>query len=259
MPTTRMEDRKVSDRRETFKRKEVKYRLDSAQRKYIESAVREHLQRGPFGVSRVSSLYYDTPNRDLIARSLEKPLYKEKLRLRWYGDEDLADAETAFIELKKKFKGIVYKRRLGLDPDALQVFLEEAQRINGNGRMSMPSLAENDLTPVERQIRRELLAFFGRHEGVLPSALIRCRRIAYEEEGECGLRVTFDDELTVTDVMEEGPTRELLLPGHSIMEIKCQGPYPLWLVNALSEVEAYPSSFSKYGEAYKKGWMRDAG
>ena len=34
------------------------------------------------------------------------------------------------------------------------------------------------------------------------------------------------------------------------MEVKVPGAYPLWLVRALDDCGAYPTSFSKYGEAY---------
>ena len=104
----------MTDFRETFKRKEVKYRLTADQRAFLEGIVQQYLALSPFGESVVNSLYLDTSDHSVIARSLEKPLYKEKLRLRWYGSESLADAKSVFFELKKKFKGIVYKRRVCL-------------------------------------------------------------------------------------------------------------------------------------------------
>ena len=70
---------------DTFERKEVKYRLNAKQHREVLDALAGRMAADEYGRTRITSLYFDTPTRDLIARSLEKPLYKEKLRVRWYG------------------------------------------------------------------------------------------------------------------------------------------------------------------------------
>ena len=96
---------------DTFERKEVKYRLNAKQHRCVLDALAGRMAADEYGRTRITSLYFDTPSRDLIARSLEKPLYKEKLRVRSYGTP--LQSERAYVEIKKKYDGIVYKRRVG--------------------------------------------------------------------------------------------------------------------------------------------------
>lgn len=255
-----------------------------------------HLSQGAFAGSQVNSIYLDTLNRDVISRSLEKPLYKEKLRIRWYGEEPFDEAKTAFVELKKKYKGVVYKRRVKASPKAACRFASEWRADRLAGLLG------------ESQIARELEAARVRAERlgeIAPSVLISCKRSAFGTDDEGGLRVTFDEGLQARDLMagagngcvsramgfhgthatsagasaengvgsagakaEDGAGSahayahsafgattskpvDLLPAGWAIMEVKCEGSYPLWLVRALDECGAYPTSFSKYGEFYK--------
>lgn len=92
-----------------FRRYEKKYRLTPGQYTGIRRALEGWMQPDRFYRSQIRSIYFDTPDRRLVRRSLEKPVYKEKLRLRSYG---LPGAEDpVFVELKKKYQGVVYKRR----------------------------------------------------------------------------------------------------------------------------------------------------
>ena len=106
---------------DVFERKEVKYRLDARQAETMRRALEGHMEPDAYGRTTVRSLYLDTPERTLIERSLDKPLYKEKLRLRCYGA--LADDGLVFVEIKKKFEGIVYKRRVGCSYAAARAYL----------------------------------------------------------------------------------------------------------------------------------------
>ena len=104
----------------TFERKEVKYRLNAMQVRAIKQALSAHMAPDEYGQTSITSVYYDTPNRDMISRSLEKPVYKEKLRLRTYGPR-CAQAPV-FVELKKKHEGIVYKRRIAVSESAARLY-----------------------------------------------------------------------------------------------------------------------------------------
>lgn len=102
-----------------FKRYENKYFINSKQYAGVLHTFERYAEPDRYGRSRICSVYYDTPDRRLIRASLEKPVYKEKLRLRTYGVP--SDGSPAFIEIKKKYKGIVYKRRITADyADALK-------------------------------------------------------------------------------------------------------------------------------------------
>ena len=242
---------------DTFQRKEKKYLLTAEQCAAIKQGLAGKMALDAYGATRIDSLYLDTPDRSLICRSLEKPLYKEKLRIRSYGA--FSDAETVFLEIKKKYKGIVYKRRVRMSKAAMDEYLngasyEEAQR---NHPVSSEALAD-DLAAGKVQIARELDAFFRRYEGLAPSMVISCVREAWAPidplHEDCVDRITFDEDISYVDLLEPGAAARRPVTGNGmvVMEVKCAGGYPVWLCGLLSSVGAYPRSFSKYGNAFKR-------
>ena len=238
---------------DTFERKEKKYLITAEQCAAIKEGLSAYMRLDDYGATRIDSLYLDTPNRDLICRSLEKPLYKEKLRVRSYGA--FSEADIVFVEIKKKFKGIVYKRRVRMRKAAYDLFSKGASY--EEAQMRYP-LAEEDMAPGKLQIARELDAFYRRYEGLRPSMVISCLREAWtpidSDDEDCVDRVTFDEDISYIDLFESGSAarRPVTGPGQVVMEIKCAGGYPTWLCSLLSSVGAYPRSFSKYGNAYKR-------
>ena len=220
----------------TFKRYEKKYLLSARKFELLWERLREHLVPDLFHRSTVCSIYYDSDDFSLIRHSLEKPVYKEKLRLRSYNVPG-PDGEV-FVELKKKYKGVVYKRRVRMSA-------VEAERY----------LAGQSRPPEEGQILREIDFFLQTHE-VSPKAFIACEREAWVDREEPELRITFDrnlrwrdTDLHLTAGSEGAP---LLDEGEVLMEIKIPGAAPLWLAHLLSELEIFPTSFSKYGTCYRQ-------
>lgn len=288
-----------------FKRVEKKYRIGAAERAAVEAAAGGPMAVDAYGRTRITSLYLDTPERSMIARSVEKPLYKEKLRLRAYGDAagvalmgafgagpivrepgglPLSDGEVetrvaaglqvpgaaaalpVFFGIKKKFKGIVYKRRLALTLPAALAFVSGLPYEQACARwpLSDAALAAAALSPVTRQIARELEMAMDRWLPLVPSMGIACDRVAWayrpemfqEREGDelfdSELRITFDDCLEYLDCHRfRSPWRPIIESSESVMEIKSAGPYPPWLVEVLSAERIYPASFTKYGNAYQ--------
>ena len=225
----------------TFRRKEIKFLLNARQRAALEQAMRGHMEADEYGESTICSLYYDTPDSRLIRRSLEKPMYKEKLRLRSYGTAK-PDGKV-FIELKKKYDGIVYKRRISLT---------EAE--------ATAWLAGRSVRPEDSQIAREI-DWFLRYYGDLQPAMILCYdRIAYFCPEDENLRITLDRNIrwrTENLTLTAAPWGEQLLrPGQSLLEIKSAAALPLWLVEALSKNDIRQTSFSKYGKAYTTTQLR---
>ena len=220
----------------TFKRYEKKYLLSARKFELLWERLREHLVPDLFHRSTVCSIYYDSDDFSLIRHSLEKPVYKEKLRLRSYNVPG-PDGEV-FVELKKKYKGVVYKRRVRMSA-------AEAERY----------LAGQSRPPEEGQILREIDFFLQTHE-VSPKAFIACEREAWVDREEPELRITFDRNLRWRDTdlhLSSGSGGEPLLPdGEVLMEIKIPGAAPLWLAHLLSELEIFPTSFSKYGTCYRQ-------
>ena len=220
----------------TFKRYEKKYLLSARKFELLWQRMQEHLVPDRFHRSTVCSIYYDSDDFSLIRHSLEQPVYKEKLRLRSYNVPG-PDGEV-FVELKKKFKGVVYKRRVRMSA-------AEAERYLGG--QSRPS--------EDGQILREIDFFLQTHD-VSPKVYIACEREAWVDREEPELRITFDRNLRWRDTdlhLTAGSEGAPLLPdGEVLMEIKIPEAAPLWLAHLLSELEIFPTSFSKYGTCYRQ-------
>ena len=217
-----------------FKRYEAKYLITEAQAANLLTVFSQHMTRGKFDAYLVQNLYYDTDNWDVVRTSITKPVYKEKMRLRCYG---IPERESKlFLELKKKYKGIVYKRRIGFSNETLSARCIE-------------DLVEEETS----QISRELKSYLQTHP-VYERMYISHHRHAFTGKEDKSLRITFDTDLRyrLEDLTLADPRRgtAILPPGQIIMEIKTQGGMPLWLTRALSQHKAYPTSFSKYGTCY---------
>ena len=98
-----------------FKRYELKYLLDQEQKQRILTAMEPYMVLDRFGRTTIRNLYFDTDNYRLIRHSIEKPAYKEKLRLRSYSRPE--GSSPVFVELKKKYQAVVYKRRLAMSQE----------------------------------------------------------------------------------------------------------------------------------------------
>ncbi|HPR39486.1 MAG TPA: polyphosphate polymerase domain-containing protein [Oscillospiraceae bacterium] len=218
-----------------FERHELKFLINEWQRRFLEEALRERIVPDPHGESTVCNVYYDTPDFRLIRTSLEKPVYKEKLRLRSYGP--VLPDEPVFLELKKKYRGIVYKRRISVTEQEAVDFL--------NGAAPLPE---------ESQIGREIDYFVQFYQDLGPAMYLSYDRAAFFSREDPDLRVTFDKKIrwrTEDLRLSEKPGgASILAPGQSLMEIKAADAIPLWLVDLLNEGRIRQISFSKYGRAY---------
>ena len=227
-----------------FKRTEKKYLISETQYLKVMEALQDHLEPDQYKASTIFSLYFDTPDCLLMRRSIQKPVYKEKLRLRTYGIPE--DDTKVFLEIKKKFKKIVYKRRV-------KIRYRDVWALLSSEPMSKKYKKQ-------RQILDEIKWFLQFYHKLEPFILITYDRLAYYGKEENKLRVTFDSNLLWRDkdlMPTEGAWGEALLPeGCRIMEIKIPGAMPLWLAEILSELEIFPNSFSKVGTAYRKKLSR---
>ena len=218
-----------------FKRYELKYMLTLEQKEKILAAMEPYMQLDKYGRTTIRNLYFDTDSYRLIRRSIEKPAYKEKLRIRSYS-QATADS-TVFVELKKKYEKVVYKRRLPL---------READ--------AMAWVCREQACPLDTQISREIDYFMGFYGNLRPTVFLSYEREAYFEKGGGDFRVTFDDNILCrqTDLSLGEPVGgEPILPqGMVLMELKCSDGIPLWMVRVLSREKIYKTSFSKYGTAY---------
>ena len=223
----------------SFQRFEKKYLLTQAQYELLLEGMSRYLRPDDYGRYTICNIYYDTDNYQLIRTSLEKPVYKEKLRMRSYGVP--ADGDNVFVELKKKFHGEVYKRRAVMEVSEAVSYLSGASRPRQEG-----------------QICREIDWFLNSYRPS-PKVFIAYDREAYAGREEPELRITFDTNLRWRNSeldLRCGDYGGLLLPKEQIlMEIKIPGAAPVWLAHLLSCAGAFPTSFSKYGTCYRQNLL----
>lgn len=219
-----------------FKRYELKYMLTQEQKVKMLQTMEPYMALDKYGRTVIRNIYFDTENYRLIRRSIDKPVYKEKLRIRSYSQAN--PESTVFVELKKKYKSIVYKRRLSL-PE-----LKAMEWVCGERQCDK-----------ETQISEEIDYFLDYYETLHPAVFLSYEREAFYSRDESDFRVTFDDTILCrqTDLSLESEVygTRILPDGMVLMEIKCSGGIPLWMTNVLSQEHIYKTSFSKYGIAYE--------
>ena len=219
-----------------MKRYEVKFILNKEQLEFLKNALVGHMIVDQYGKTSIASIYYDTPDYHLIRTSIEKPSYKEKIRLRSYGVVE--HGKPVYLELKRKVEGVVYKRRIETSESDVYRFLH---------------YENDDIT--DGQIAKEMAYFRNYYKTLEPKIMIAYDRTSYKEvDGD--IRLTIDEnpryrtyDLNLHTSMDG---KSLLEPGSAILEIKVQQQMPLWLTSILSEGKIYKTSFSKVGEAYKQ-------
>ncbi len=224
--------------KDTFERVEKKYLLDARQYEGLLRSLEGRLRPDAYSHGTVLSLYLDTDDNLLIRRSLQKPAYKEKVRLRSYGVPGSGD--TVYLELKKKCRGVVYKRRVALSAQEAMDYLCRGKTPGAGGQI---------FSEVDYAVRRY---------GLRPALVLCYDRAAYAEAAPTpdALRLTLDAGIRSRrnglDLRLGDEGEALLPPGMRLMEIKTARAVPLWLCHALSRYEIRPVSFSKYGQVYAR-------
>lgn len=228
---------------EVFNRYENKYLLDEPTYQRVTQEICLHMEADSHNqdgrLYPISNIYYDTLDHGLIRNSLQKPVYKEKLRLRAY--QPAKPEDWVFLEVKKKYHGLVNKRRT-------KIRLDDAQRLIQTGK------TPSHLEEVNLQVLHEL-QYLIEHHSFSPSVMIMYDRKAYFERSNPDLRISFDTNLRGRrqELSLSSPNREgelLLAPGYYLMEIKTRKAAPLWLAHLLNREQIRKTSFSKYGTYY---------
>ena len=216
---------------ETFRRYEKKYLLDESQYRKLMDRLKDHVKQDKFFEANIRSIYFDTNRFELIRRSIEKPEYKEKLRVRSY-NEPAAD-DLVFVELKKKLDGIVYKRRT-------KAYAGEVLKDIYECRFSDP------------QVGQEIMYALKYYGKLRPAVYIGCNRTSYVANEDKNLRITFDKDIKYRMKKLDLKASEYDKPvtDKIVMELKVKDAMPLWLTEILDEVKAYPRGFSKVGTAF---------
>lgn len=231
-----------------FNRIEKKYLLDENAYHQICVRLDAYMEQDHYGLHNIRNIYYDTETNELIRTSIEKPVYKEKLRLRCYGQP--TEDSDVFLEIKKKYRGVVNKRRAALTYREMTEYLKTGVRPEQNG-----------------QIWREIDFLRKRYE-LRPRLYLSYDRIALFAKEDAEFRITFDKNIRSRrenlTLLEDGGTKPLLDEGVYLMEVKVLDAMPLWFAGILSELKISSVSFSKYGSIYQRQvaegiWQYEAG
>lgn len=219
-----------------FNRYEKKYIIPEELYEAFLGKLSEKMTQDHYGLHTICNIYYDTPDHLLIRRSMERHPYKEKLRLRSYGVPQTDG--TVFLEIKKKYRQIVNKRRVQMSLSEAYEYVDSDQREDS-----------------DNIILNEINFLLNRYD-LMKSVYIAYDRIAFFGNDDNGFRVTIDKNIRYRfeDLeLEKGDHGTHLLPkGYYLMECKFLGAAPLWFSNLLSEMNLYNTSFSKYGNIYKQ-------
>lgn len=224
-----------------IKRFEIKYMLTRTQKQKLAEAMEGHMELDGYGRTVIRNVYYDTPDHMLIRTSLEKPVYKEKLRLRAYTNTDRED--NIYVELKKKYEGVVYKRRIVM-PEG----------------MATDWLSGDIKRPFNSQIAREIDYARNYYEDLRPSCFLSYEREAYQPTDGEDIRLTLDENIKGRDYdlsLTKGIYGTNIIESDmTLMEIKVPGAIPMWMIRYLSDNNIRKTSFSKYGSYYKQQMQR---
>ena len=192
-----------------FNRVEKKYVLTRLQAERLMKEINKNIKAGEYPYSKICNIYFDTKNNELIRKSIEKPVYKEKIRLRSYGIPSMED--KVFLEIKKKFDGVVTKRRIALNLNEVYEYLENGVIPNENN-----------------QIFKELDFCFKKYN-LEPSMYISYERYSYQGKEDENFRLTFDTNILSRDYdlyLDKGDYGLKLIGDNTyLMEVKALRKY----------------------------------
>lgn len=218
----------------SFKRHEVKYLITINQYINLMNYLSDKVEKDVFYKSTIYNVYYDTDNFELIRKSIEKPIYKEKLRIRSYNKPTLDS--SVYVELKKKYDHIAYKRR---EKIAYKYILNNSF-----------------LECAETQIYKEIKYFNDFYDGLTPKMFLLYERVAYYFKTDKQIRITFDTNIKYrtenVNLLPSISDIKLLPNNFVLMELKVPFSIPYDLAKYLSSEKIFKTPFSKYGTAYKQ-------
>lgn len=226
---------------EIFKRYEKKYKITRQQYQELISRMITWVMPEQYGKHTICNVYFDTKDCQMIRHSLDRPDYKEKLRLRSYGIP--GEEDEVFLELKKKYDGVVYKRRVAMKYSDARKYLYYGI----HPRQDSQVLKEIDYA----------LQFYKAR----PAVYLAYERIAFYGKENPELRITFDMDIRARQYaveLDKGTYGTMFLDkGTFLMEVKIPGAMPVWMSRLFSELEIFPVSYSKYGTYYQEYMAED--
>lgn len=218
-----------------FRRVEKKYVITKKQYLSLKDAITEKMVEDEHGKSTICNIYFDTEAYELIRHSITKPIFKDKVRLRSYNIP--TKNSTIYLEIKRKYDGVVSKRRIETSLNQFYSYIEDNNNLE------------------ESQIKKELDYYFN-YYNLKETMFLSYERTAYYDRENRDFRITFDNNILARNYdlqIEKGNYGNSILDEDKyIMEVKTLGAMPMWFIKVLNEQKIYPCGFSKYGEAYKE-------
>ncbi|WP_223701248.1 polyphosphate polymerase domain-containing protein [Sutcliffiella deserti] len=225
--------------KEIFTRYELKYLIPNEVYLKLAEAILPYTRFDSFGEEgkyNIVSLYFDSPNNDIYYETRNKLFFRQKLRLRVY--DKVTRTDSAFFEIKQKYKNVVNKRRT-------KISLQDAYRYLDQEGSSLPT----NLAISNPQIMNEVHSFRNLYK-LKPEVVVSYDRQAFQGIYDDDLRITFDFNLTCRSQdlhIENGSYgTHFVEPGLVILEVKVTHSVPLWLSRLLSDLECPRKSVSKF-------------
>jgi SPX domain protein involved in polyphosphate accumulation len=219
---------------EFFRRVEKKYVITKEQYLFIKKEISDRMIEDEHGKSTICNIYFDTQDYELIRNSIEKPIYKDKIRLRSYNIPVMN--EHVYLEIKKKCEGVVSKRRIRIELKDFYKYIIRRRK-----------------SEEENQVLKEIRYYFEFYQ-LRPTMFLSYIRTAYYEKENKNFRITFDNNIIARtydlELQSGNYGRKIFEDNKYIMEIKTLGAMPIWFINILNKMKIFPCGFSKYGEAY---------
>ncbi len=230
---------------EVFNRYEKKFIISDEIYRKIKPQLEEYMEVDSYSRNgdfyTICNIYYDTEDNEIIQKSIEKPAYKEKLRLRSYGV--VGPKDKVYLEIKKKFNGCVNKRRTPILLEDACHYIETKERPKTKYSMN-------------QQVLNEIDYMLERYPTLQPALYLSYERNAMFGIENQNFRITFDTNIRTRRYdlgLGYGNYGDLLLaPVLWIMEAKIDAAAPLWFAELLSRYKIYPTTFSKYGTEYRQ-------
>ncbi|WP_142826013.1 polyphosphate polymerase domain-containing protein [Planococcus soli] len=224
---------------EIFCRKEQKYLISKEQYNRLIEEMGNRMRsdkNGDNGKYTVTSLYFENEAKQIYFETKNKLQYRQKLRLRVYGDTDLAG--TAFFEVKQKHKDVVNKRRAVIPLAEAYRYLKEGSK-GGLDHFHVSN----------RQVLKEI-DYFINYYGLQPEMIVSYDRHALHGVDDEDLRITFDFNLRCRNQdlhLEHGTYGDPFIDLNLVvLEVKVDHSVPLWLVRILQSLDCEQRSASKF-------------
>ena len=159
-----------------FRRVEQKYVLTEDEYHKLFNEIKQYIEKDKYYQSTICNIYFDNESDDLIVKSMEKPIYKEKVRIRSYNTPNVND--HVFLELKGKYKGVVFKRRVSIKLSELYNYIETGEIPNTSNKQIM-----NEIDYIIRKYNLK------------PKIYLAYDRLSFYDKNDVNFRITFDSNL----------------------------------------------------------------